>query len=81
MNAYDYFKKLNRYKQTQGSLKRTSDDTGVSRTSIKRLWKEKVVMMNRSRHSLSSFSVKGFFPNLGVFIAALNRKRQYLIII
>ena len=33
---------LNRYKRTQRPLKQTADSTGVSRTSIKRLWKEKV---------------------------------------
>ena len=41
-NVYDYFEELSRCKQTQGSLKQTSDVTGLSHTSIKRLPKEKV---------------------------------------
>ena len=41
-NVNDYFEELNRYKWTQGPLKQTADATGVSRTSIKRLRKEKV---------------------------------------
>ena len=40
-NVYDYFKEASRHQGTQGPLKRTCDATGVSRTSIKRLWKEK----------------------------------------
>ena len=40
VNVYDYFKELSRCKQTQRSLKQTSDATGVSCTRIKRLWKE-----------------------------------------
>ena len=41
-NVYEYFKQLGRRKQTEGSLKRTSDPTKLSRTSIKRLRKEKL---------------------------------------
>ena len=41
-NVNDYFEELNRYKRTQGPLKQTADATLVSRTSIKRLQKEKV---------------------------------------
>ena len=40
-NVYDYFEEASRHQGTQGPLKRTCDATGVSRTSIKRLWKEK----------------------------------------
>ena len=40
-NVYDYFEESSRRQRTQGPLKRTFDATGVSRTSIKRLWKEK----------------------------------------
>ena len=40
-NVYDYFEEASRRHGTQGPLKRTCDATGVSRTSIKRLWKEK----------------------------------------
>ena len=41
-NVNDYFEELNRYKRTQGPLKQTANATAVSRTSIKKLWKEKV---------------------------------------
>ena len=41
-NVYNYFEDLNKCKRTEGSLKRTADVTGVSRTSIKRLRKGKV---------------------------------------
>ena len=37
----DYFEELNWHKQTQRSIKQTSDATGVSCPSIKTLWKEK----------------------------------------
>ena len=40
-NVYDYFEEASRRQRTQGPLKRTCDGTGVSRTSIKRLRKEK----------------------------------------
>ena len=40
-NVYDYFEEASRCQGTQGPLKRTCDATAVSRTSIKRLWKEK----------------------------------------
>ena len=40
-NVYDYFEEASRRQRTQGALKRTSDATGVSRTSIKRLRKER----------------------------------------
>ena len=40
-NVYDYFEEASRHQGTQGPLKRTCDVTGVSCTSIKRLWKEK----------------------------------------
>ena len=42
MNVYDYFEEVSRHQQTQGALTKTSDATGVSHTSIKRLGKEKV---------------------------------------
>ena len=42
VNVYEYFEELGRRKQTEGSLKQTSDATKLSRTSIKRLWKEKL---------------------------------------
>ena len=58
-NVYDYFEELNRCKWIQRSLKQTADATGVSRTSIKRLWI--VVMTNSSRHSQSSIFVKTLF--------------------
>ena len=34
-NVYDYFEEVSRHQRTQGSLKRTSDATGVSHTSYK----------------------------------------------
>ena len=40
-NVYDYFEEASRCQRTQGPLKRTCDAKGVSRTSIKRLRKEK----------------------------------------
>ena len=40
-NVYDYFEEASRRQRTQGPLKRTCDATGASRTSIKRLRKEK----------------------------------------
>ena len=40
-NAYDYFEEVSRCQRTQGPLKRTSDVTGVSHTSIKRLRRER----------------------------------------
>ena len=40
-NVYDYFEEASRRQRTQGPLKRTCDATGVPRTSIKRLRKEK----------------------------------------
>ena len=40
-NVFDYFKEASRCQGTQGPLKRTCDATGVSRISIKRLWKKK----------------------------------------
>ena len=42
VNVYDYFEELGRRKRTEGSLKRTCDATKISRTSIKRLRKEKL---------------------------------------
>ena len=42
MNVYEYFEELGRRKQTEGSLKRISDATKLSRTSIKKLRKEKL---------------------------------------
>ena len=42
VNVYEYFEELGRRKRTEGSLKRTSDATKLSRTSIKRLLKEKL---------------------------------------
>ena len=42
VNVYEYFEELGRHKQTEGSLKRTSDATKLSRTSIKRIRKEKL---------------------------------------
>ena len=59
VNGYDYFEELNRCKRTHGSLKRTAVSTGVSRTSMKRLWI--VLMTNSSRNSQSSFFIKRFF--------------------
>ena len=41
-NVYEYFEELGRRKRTEGSLKRTSDATKLSRASIKRLRKEKL---------------------------------------
>ena len=41
-NVYDYFEEVSRRQRTQGALKRTADATGVSRTRIKRLRKQKV---------------------------------------
>ena len=38
VNIYDYFKELSRHK----SMEWTSDATGISCTTINRLWKEKV---------------------------------------
>ena len=70
VNVYEYFEELGRRKQTEGSLKRTSDATKLSRTSIKRLRKEKL----STYLSLPSLS-KGFFQNHGGFIAASNHKR------
>ena len=40
VNVYDYFEKLNRHQWTQGPLKQTTDATGVSRASIKKIQKE-----------------------------------------
>ena len=79
VNVYDYCEELNRCKWTHGSLKKTADATRVSHTRIKRL--QIVLMTNSSRHSQSSFFVKRFFQNHSGFVAALNDKRQYLIII
>ena len=42
VNVYEYFEELGRRKRAEGSLKRTSDATKLSRTSIKRLRKEKL---------------------------------------
>ena len=42
VNVYDYFEELGRRKRTEGSLKRTFNATKISRTSIKRLRKEKL---------------------------------------
>ena len=41
-NVYDYFEEVSRHQRTQEVLKRTTDATEVSCTSIKRLRKEKV---------------------------------------
>ena len=41
-NVYEYFEELGRRKRTEGSLKRTSDAKKLSRTSIKRLRKERL---------------------------------------
>ena len=42
VNVYEYFEELGRCKRTEGSLKRTCDATGLSRSSIKKIRKEKV---------------------------------------
>ena len=42
MNVYEYFEELGRRKQTEGSLKQTCDATGLLRSSIKKIRKEKV---------------------------------------
>ena len=52
-NVYDYFKEINRYKQIQGSLKRTSDATGISHTSIKRLQQENVDIVGAAFSTLT----------------------------
>ena len=41
VNVYDYFDGISRCRQSQGPLKRTADSRGVSRSSIKKLRKEK----------------------------------------
>ena len=77
----NYFKELNRCQWTQRPLKRTADATGVSCTSIKRLRKEKLTLVELLFLTQSSFFVKRFFSEPWWFIVALNCKRQYLIII
>ena len=77
VNIYEYFEELGRCKQTEGSLKRTCDATGLSRSSINLT----VLMTNNFRHFQFSFFVKRFFQNHGGFIAAQNRERRYLVII
>ena len=42
VDVYEYFEELGRCKRTKGSLKGTSDAKNLSRTSIKRLRKEKL---------------------------------------
>ena len=42
VNVYEYFEELGRRKQTEGSLKQTCDATGLLRSSIKKIRKEKV---------------------------------------
>ena len=62
VNVYEYFEELGRRKRTEGSLKGTSDATKLSRTSIKRLRINLIVLMTIScRHSQSSFFVERFF--------------------
>ena len=61
VNVYEYFEELGRRKRTEGSLKRTSDATKLSLTSIKRLRINLIVLMTISyRHSQSSFFVERF---------------------
>ena len=63
----DYFEELSRHKHTQGSLKQTSDATGLSCTNIKRVMIRInliVLMTNSSRHSQSFFFDKVFLRTL-----------------
>ena len=41
VNIYDYFNEVKRHHSTQEPLKQTTDTTGVSCASIKKLWQGK----------------------------------------
>ena len=77
VNVYEYFEELGKRKQTEGSLKRTCDATGLSRSSINLT----VLMTNNFRHFQFSFFVKRFFSKPWWLYSCLNRKRRYLVII
>ena len=69
----------NNCKQTQGSLKWTADATVVSRTSIKRIQINLIVLItNSSRHSQFSFFIRKFFSVPQWFYSCLKLQQTIL---